>query len=186
LIIKKGILIFVAIFALALSGCSTPISQSETPSPDDSNYEEYTPEPTQSAQDIVSATRKTLSWNRNGDCANIYDSLYLAFTLKNISGKSIDAIELEAEILDEFGDSLKKVNLESGKTFSAGKQMVVGSTGTKCFKLNNYDAGDNTILNWSSGDQGQLTLSLNRVKFKDGTIENFYGDQIYDESFTVN
>jgi len=181
----KAHVVLVALLTLVLSGCSNSTLPSSTPSLDDSSYEEYTPEPTLTAQDIVSATRKTFSWNRNGDCANIYDSLYLSFTLTNISGKSIDAIELEAVISDEFDDSLKTVSMQSSKTFAKGKKLVVGSTGTKCFKLNNYDDGDNTILNWSSGDQGNLTLNLNRVKFVDGTVENYYGDQIYEESFTV-
>ena len=183
--IKKNTLLFVAAFTLVLSGCSSATPPIVAPGVDDSGYEEYTPEPTLTAQDIVTATRKTFSWNRNGDCGNIYDSLYLTFTLKNISGKAIDAIELKAEISDEFGDPLKTVNLKSSQTLAPGKQLVVGSTGTKCYKLNNYDNGDNTILNWSRGDEGNLTLSLLRVKFVDGTIENYYGDQIYEQAFTI-
>lgn len=153
---------------------------------DDSSFEDYTPEPVLTGKDIFSVTREKLSWDHAGTCADIYDSLYIIFSIKNISDKTVDAVDMSAEISDEFGDSLKTVNMQSSATISPNKSIRVGSTGSHCYKLNNYESGDNVILNWSAGDQGTLTLNLDRIKFDDGSIEDYYGEEIYTESFTVN
>ena len=169
-----------------VSGCASNVSEdSQYDYTDESVSEEYTPPPEVTASDVVSVKRTRLGWEQGGDCGGIYDSLFVTFDVTNTSGKVIEAIEFTAEISNEFGDSLKSVSLKTSAAIANGKTKALGSTGTKCFKLNDYVSGDNAILSWSSGDQGQLTLGLNRVKFGDGTTESFYGEEVYEENFTV-
>jgi len=108
------------------------------------------------------------------DCSYDDGSLELLAKFTNIYSKEILAIKASAEIQDLFGENLMVLTLDSDQSLAPGKTVNVGSWGSSCFGLNNYDSDQLRLMEMINvSELTKVVIQVSMVAFKDGEILAF-------------
>ncbi len=153
--------------SLGLSGCSTTSYYSQASS---TPYEE----PKELTQaDFVSTSRTSMSIDPNGRCGGYADSLLIKYRVRNLGSRDILVISGKIVILNLLDQELKSVGFVYSKGIDAGKSATVGTTGSKCYSLNQFDAGDSQILASTTGDRLKVGLLVTEINYTNGDEQSF-------------
>jgi hypothetical protein len=108
------------------------------------------------------------------DCSYDDGSLELLVKLTNISSSEILAIDASGEVQDLFGDTLMVLNISSDKQLSPGKTVNVGTWGSSCFGLNNYDSDQLRLMEMSNvSELTKVVINVSKIALKDGEVLEF-------------
>jgi|688.fasta_scaffold794433_1 hypothetical protein len=164
---RKSISAALVILSLGVSGCSTSGYTSQVRS---TPYE-IPKELTQS--DFVSMTRTSMSIDPNGRCGGYADSLLIKYRVRNLDTRDILVLEGKIVVLNLLDQELKSMRVVYSKGIDAGKSATLGTTGSKCYSLNQFDSGDSQILASTSGDRLKVGLLITDINYTDGTQQSF-------------
>ena len=108
------------------------------------------------------------------DCSYDDGSLELLVKLTNISTSEILAIDASGEVQDLFGETLMVLNISSDKQLSPGKTVKVGTWGSSCFGLNEYDSDQVRLMEMSNvSELTKVVINVSKIALKDGEVLEF-------------
>lgn len=108
------------------------------------------------------------------DCSYDDGTLELLAKFTNITSRDILAIEASAEVQDLFGEKIMGLNLSSDKLLTSGQTVNVGSWGSSCWGLNNYNSDELRLMNMTDvSELTKIVIQVNKIAFKDGEILEF-------------
>lgn len=108
------------------------------------------------------------------DCGYDDGTLELLAKFVNITSRDILAIEADAEVQDLFGEKIMGLSLSSDELLTSGQTVNVGSWGSSCWGLNNYNSDELRLMNMTKVTElTKIIIQVNKIAFKDGEILEF-------------
>lgn len=154
--------------SLAGAGSSSDVSSTDDVS------EEVDEIAIKSTEDFVRITLVEFSVS-NQKCSFGDGSLEIRAVLTNVTDKAILAAEVDADILDVFGESIGRgFNISTDETIAPGADANLGTWGNSCFRLSNR-GDDRRLLEMKDelDTKANLVISVTRIAFDDGEVVQF-------------
>ena len=165
--LRKSITALLVILSLGLSGCSSTSYYGQASSPPYVEPKEI------SQADFVSTSRTSMTIDRNGRCGGYADSLLIKYRVRNIDSRDILVVSGKIVVLNLLDQELKSMGFVYSKGIDAGKSVTIGTTGSKCYTLNQFDSGDSQILATTSGDRLKVGLLITEITYTNGEEQSF-------------
>ena len=173
---KIQVSLFVLIISMLITGCGSDGENSvskidSTESPTSSTNEDI--RQNKKWGEILKAEIIEFSVSK-ANCSYDDGTLELLVKLTNISSKEILAIDASAEIQDLFGEKIMGLNLDSDKLLPPGQIANVGSWGSSCWGLNNYNSDETRLMEMINvSELTKIVIEVSKIAFRDGEILEF-------------
>lgn len=106
------------------------------------------------------------------ECSYSRGTLEVLVKFKNISNRTIAAIEAYGSVNDVFGERQMGVKLSVAKKIAPGKSVNAGSWGSSCYSLNPYIAKEAGLIDMDPENR-KLVVEVTKIAFTDGEIVEF-------------
>ncbi len=106
------------------------------------------------------------------ECSYSKGSLEALIKFKNISDKTIVAIEASGTVNNVFGEKQMGIDLSESKKVAPGKTVNAGSWGSSCWSLNQFISEQIGLLDMDP-ETIKLVVEVSKIAFDNGEILEF-------------